>query len=141
MQDFTLFIQSHPTLFLSLLGLVFVAACIEYVRNKQQAARITPAAAVLLINREQATVLDIRSKEAWETGHITGAISLPLSELQQNDKKIDKFRARPVIIACANGAVDSVKAAAQLQQLGLDSRILAGGMQAWVASGLPVIRS
>ena len=139
MQEVSLFIQHHPVLCLTLLSVTLITVIVEYLRLRRQAAQISPSTAVLLINRDNAVVLDIRSKDAWLAGHITGAISLPLSDLQHN-KKIDRFRTQPIILACGTGN-DSRQAATQLQQKGLNVRILSGGMQGWLAAGLPVIRS
>jgi len=140
MQDVSLFIQHHPVLCFALLFVALIAAIVEYIRLRRQASGVTPTTAVVLMNRENAVIIDLRSKEAWQAGHITGALSVPLPDLQQNDKKIDKFRTHPVILACAAGN-ESRQAAALLQNKGLDVRVLTGGMQAWQNAGLPLTRS
>ena len=140
MQEISLFIQHHALLSYAFLGVLFLIAALEYMRLRSQASHLTPAMAVLLMNREHAVILDIRSKEAWLAGHINGAIHLPFSELNESGKKTDKLRSHPVIVACATGS-EATKAAAILQKKGLDARVLAGGMPAWVAAGLPTIRN
>ena len=40
--------------------------------------KISPAEAVLLINSGEAKFLDIRKKEDFETGHISGSLNLSL---------------------------------------------------------------
>lgn len=140
MQEISLFIQHHALLSYAFLTVLFLTGILEYVRLRSQAGHLNPAMAVLLMNREQAIVLDIRPKDAWLAGHISGAVHLPLEDLTKDDKKTDKFRGHPVIVTCATGS-EAAKAAALLQKKGLDARVLAGGMPAWIAAGLPTIRS
>ncbi len=139
MQEVILFIQHHSILFFALLLVAILAAIIEYIRIRREAAHLSPSKVVMLMNRDNAVVVDVRTKDAWSKGHITNAVSLPLGELQQNNK-INKFRTQPIIIVCANGN-DSKTAAALLQAKGFNVHILSGGMQAWTNAGLPVIRS
>ncbi|HLA33723.1 MAG TPA: rhodanese-like domain-containing protein, partial [Rhodocyclaceae bacterium] len=42
---------------------------------------LSPAQATLLINRQDAIVLDVREGKEWEAGHIAGARHVVLSQL------------------------------------------------------------
>ena len=45
-------------------------------------AGLTPAAAVQLINREKAVVIDVCEPAEYQAGHVGGARSIPLGELE-----------------------------------------------------------
>lgn len=140
MQDILLFMQHHMTLvviFAVVLVLIFV---VELIKIKGSASRLTPGQATQLINRNNAVVVDVRSQDAFLSGHIVNAISLPLSEMNTKVKKIEKFKAQPIIVVCGTG-VDALKAANLLTQQGfLQAQILSGGMRAWRDAELPVVK-
>jgi len=53
-----------------------------------------------LINRG-AQIIDVRTKEEYRHGHISGSINIPLQDLPDNISKIKKNK--PVITCCASG--------------------------------------
>lgn len=48
-----------------------------------------------------AQIIDVRSKSEFKSGHIRGAVNIPLNELPRNLSKIKKDK--PVITCCASG--------------------------------------
>jgi rhodanese-related sulfurtransferase len=65
--------------------------------------------------KEGATIVDVRSKGEFESGHIRGAINIPLNHLENNLAKIKKEK--PVITCCASG-MRSASARGLLQSKG-----------------------
>jgi phage shock protein E len=49
-----------------------------------------------------ATVIDVRTKAEYQSGHLKKSVNIPLDSLSANVKKIDKNK--PVITCCASGA-------------------------------------
>jgi len=47
----------------------------------ESARRINRDEAIKLVKAKKAVFIDVRSKDSWNTEHIAGAISIPLSEL------------------------------------------------------------
>jgi rhodanese-related sulfurtransferase len=93
-------------------------------------ARLTPAQATLLMNREDALVLDVRETGEWTSGHIAGARHITLAQLEKRLSDIEKFKDRPIIICCASGNRSS-SACGQLKKGGFDKVFsLAGGISA-----------
>jgi rhodanese-related sulfurtransferase len=102
------------------------------------AGALSPNAAVQLINREKAVVIDVSEAEEFATGHVGGAKNIPVNDIETKLDKAVKNKALPLILVCATGARASrVQAAAK--KLGFDNtHVLAGGLKAWRDANLPV---
>lgn len=99
---------------------------------------VSPTQATLLINREDAQVLDVREPGEFAGGHLQGAKNIPLARLAENAAQLEKFKGKPVLVCCASG-MRSAKAVGELEKLGLDRVFnLEGGVQAWAGAGLPL---
>lgn len=74
-------------------------------------------------------VIDVRSNKEWNTGHIEGAVHIPLGELAQRASQIP--RDRPVVTICEGGYRSSL-AGSVLARAGLDQvTTVQDGMSAW----------
>jgi rhodanese-related sulfurtransferase len=102
------------------------------------AKSITPPRATLLMNRENATVIDVRDSAGWAAGHIAGARHMPLAQLGQRIGELDKLKDKPLIVCCASG-VRGGTACEQLRKAGFEKVFnLAGGIAAWQEAKLPL---
>lgn len=100
--------------------------------------QVGPAEATLLINREDAQVIDVRESGEFAAGHLAGAINIPLGKLADRLHEIEKFRATPLIVCCAAG-MRSGQACRQLQKNGFEKlHNLTGGVDAWVSANYPL---
>ena len=101
-------------------------------------ARLTPAEATLMMNREDALVLDVRETGEWGSGHITGARHITLAQLDKRLSELDKFKGKPIIVVCATGNRSS-SACGQLRKHGFDKVYsLGGGVSSWIEANLPL---
>ena len=87
--------------------------------------------------REHTVLLDVREADEWEAGHAPGAKWVRLGDLESARFEIPINRR--IVCVCRSGA-RSAKATTQLAQWGFDAVNMAGGMKAWAAQGLPVVR-
>lgn len=95
----------------------------------------------LLINRENALVLDTRAANDFKAGHITGARQIKPDELRErNFVKLEKHKDTPIIVVCAMGNSARAVAAAMLKAGYSKVNVLKGGMNAWNQAGLPVAK-
>ena len=102
------------------------------------ASSLTPAQATLMMNREDALVLDVRETGEWTSGHITGARHITLAQLEKRMSELEKFKDRPIIICCASGNRSS-SAMGQLKKGGFEKVFnLGGGISAWIEANLPL---
>ena len=99
---------------------------------------VSPAEATLLINREDAHIVDVREAGEFTGGHMPDAHHAPLSKLTDHMADLEKFKDKPLIVCCATG-MRSNKACREFAKQGFTKiHNLAGGMDAWVGAGYPV---
>jgi rhodanese-related sulfurtransferase len=101
-----------------------------------RAVLISPAELKVLIDRGEATVVDLAPSIAYEAGHIPGAWFAVRARLPDS---LDKVTKRPVLVLTSPDSALARLAAAELGDCGLpEIRVLDGGTAAWRAAGLPL---
>ena len=101
---------------------------------------LSPTEATIWINRRKAAVLDLRPEEAFKAGHLPGAKHALATEIVARIEKLKLDRKNPLILVCETGA-SSRKAVAEVQKLGfVEVGTLHGGVQAWQAAALPLVK-
>jgi len=89
------------------------------------------------IRRREVTVIDVRPVEEYRAGHIPGAVSVPLAELEARLASLP--RARDIVAYCRGPyCVMAPKAVKALRARGYKAAALADGVAEWRAHGLPV---
>lgn len=96
--------------------------------------------AINLINRNHALVLDVRDDAEFAGGHIVDAKHIPLAKLGERLKELAKYKDKPLLVNCQRG-VRSAKACDILRKAEFTQvNNLQGGMDAWLAAKLPVVK-
>lgn len=107
------------------------------IRKGASGAVTSPAQATLLINREDAAILDVRETDEYAKGHVLNARNIPLGQLKSRAAELAKYKEKPLIVCCATGQ-RSGGAIAILKQVGFTRLYnLQGGFGAWKQAGLP----
>ena len=83
----------------------------------------------------QHLLVDVRTPQEFNSGHIEGAVNIPLQELSQRASEIPKDE--PVVLYCRSGNRSST-AAKMLRNAGYDQVYDLGGVIDWQAQGLPL---
>ncbi|MBD0743953.1 rhodanese-like domain-containing protein [Streptomyces sp. CBMA152] len=80
-------------------------------------------------------VLDSRSTESWDQGHVPGAVHLPTALIaEQAEQILDK--SVPVVTYCwGPGCNGATRAALALAELGFQVKEMLGGFEYWVREG------
>jgi len=90
-----------------------------------------------LVRKEAVTVLDVRPVEEYNAGHIPGAISIPLKELQL--RLLDLPRDQEIVAYCRGPyCVLSIQAVEMLRSRGFQAVRLEEGIQDLRAMGFPI---
>ena len=102
---------------------------------------IAPAELASLIrSHPEIRLLDVRTPGEYETAHIGGAYNVPLDTLGEHGTEIRANVAEPVVLVCQSGQ-RARKAEAALRSAGMPNlHVLDGGVNGWLAAGLPVVR-
>ncbi|HEX5339854.1 MAG TPA: rhodanese-like domain-containing protein [Gammaproteobacteria bacterium] len=140
MQRLLEFTHHHPYLIGAAVLIVVLFIADSLWRRLRKFREISPAEAVLLVNRG-AAVIDVRTAKEFGAGHIIGARNLPLAEFTERVTELEKFREQPVLICCQNGASSQGRAAA-LSKAGFQQvHSLKGGISAWQSDNFPLERA
>jgi len=80
-------------------------------------------------------VIDVRTPQEFRSGHIRGAIPIPVSEIGGKIGSLDRFREKQILVCCLSGS-RSMSAGRVLKKNGF-TRIanLKGGLNSWIARG------
>ena len=82
-------------------------------------------------------VLDVRSADEYASGHVPGAVNVPLDKLEVYLQSMDSTQ--DVVAYCRGPhCILAFDAVAKLRESGLDARRMEDGFPEWKVSGLPV---
>ena len=82
-----------------------------------------------------AVLLDVREQDEWDAGHAPGARHVPLGDLRP-----EMIPAGAAAMCICRSGRRSGEATHRLRTAGVDAVNVAGGMLAWEAADLPVVR-
>ena len=137
MAQFIEFVGNH--LLLATMWVATLVAIVLY-QKKNSATAVTPQRAIMLINREEGVIVDVREKKDFDTGHIVDSINIPLAKIKQRVTELKKHNQKPVVVVCKLGQ-HSGEAAKLLQQSGhTEVYRLTGGLTEWKAQSLPLVQ-
>ncbi len=141
MQQVVEFVGNNPVLSLAWVGLLgaVVYTFIQPMLSKVKA--VGNHEATLLINKEDAVVVDVRTNDEYNKGYIAGARHIPLTQVQANNfKPIENLKGSPIIVVCETG-MRSGSAANALVKGGFEKVYnLRGGMTEWKSANLPITK-
>jgi rhodanese-related sulfurtransferase len=135
------FIQNHWML-CSASIVVLLLLIFEEIRGRITGLpKMSAQDVVLALNRENALVIDLRTKNAFANGHILGAINVVRTEIDQQLKKFENYTDRTLILVDDYDSDLSV-VNAKLQKIGLTKiYALAGGLNSWKDAQLPLSKN
>lgn len=138
MQEYIDFAGNNPLLIIGFVAVLFFTIKLEISRLTRKYKQVNVNEAVMLLNKDNAIVVDVREDKEVTSGIIKGARHITLSQLPQKIGELSKSKQDPVLVYCRSGS-RSGHACNQLTKAGFeDVSNLAGGIMAWESANLPV---
>ena len=140
-QEIMQFVSRNMLLSLVWIALLVAVVVMTFKGLFSKTKVIARSQAITLINKEEAVVVDLRSRDDFRKGHIIDSINLTPSEIKENNLgELEKHKQKPVIIVSASG-MESGKPAEQLVQQGFEKVfVLKEGISGWAGENLPLAR-
>lgn len=104
------------------------------VRHKEVDARSLSA----MMTANQVVIVDVREKDEFASGHIPGAINMPLSSFEPSE--LPACPGMTLVLNCQGGKRSGMALERCATANATVDTHLAGGFNAWVAAGLQVER-
>ncbi|MFZ6751828.1 rhodanese-like domain-containing protein [Undibacterium sp. Dicai25W] len=124
-----------------LIGIALISGgALLFPMLQRRGAKVSQFQATQYMNQGKTLVLDVRNAEEFAAGHLPNAKNIPLADLNNRIKEIEKSKNTVVITVCAQG-VRSANAAASLSKAGFTQVFsLEGGTEAWKTQGMPIVK-
>jgi len=124
--------------FIAVLGFIIKTEISRLTRKYKQ---IGVNEAVMLLNKNDPVVLDVREDKEIQGGKITGAKHITLGQLSSRIVELGSDKQKPILVYCRSGSRSS-HACQIITKAGYeDVSNLAGGILAWEAANLPVVKA
>ena len=141
MQEFIEFAQRHTLLTVSWFAIFAMVIYTFFKSATEKFKTIQHPEAIRLINNEDAKVIDLRTLDEFQRGHIIDSINLlPSDSKNANLGKIEQHKEKPLILVDLNG-VNAPASAALLTKQGFSKvYVLKEGISAWMGANLPIVK-
>ena len=118
--------------------LVIILILFFISNSKKGGTKISCQSLISLTNQDQALIVDLRSSEAFNSGHITASINIPVNDVSRRSNEIINST-KSVVLVCEMGS-SSTNVGETLKKEGLkDIFILRGGINEWKMNNLPLV--
>ena len=112
----------------------------SFIGNKLSGVDDADTLKATRLYNDDALVLDVREDKEFAAGHIPKAKHIPLGQLANRIKELEKFKGKPVLVTCRSGQ-RSARACGMLKKAGFETVYnQAGGIIAWERANLPVTK-
>jgi len=131
------FIGNH----IELSGIFAVLLAALWFTEKQRSGRaISPQESTLLLNKDEAVIVDLRDKKEFAEGRIAGSINIPFTNIKERASELSKYQDKQIILVDKMGQ-HSGMAGKTLQAEGYQNICrMSGGISEWKNSSMPLIK-
>ena len=111
----------------------------QFLKTKDDLEPVAADDLLKLVKSGEVTVIDVRPPDEYESGHVKGAINIPIKELEARIKELDLDKE---VIAYCRGpyCMMAFEAVSKLRGGSFRARRLENGFPEWKNSGMPVER-
>jgi len=128
---------------LKTLFIVFISTIISLTACAEPTKKVSQQELLSLMaqeNGQEFVVLDVRTAEEFDEGHIAGAINVSHDEIADNMTKLTSYKDKLVIVHCRSGR-RAASAEDDLLESGFTKlRHLEGDMNSWQSAKLPLVK-
>ena len=140
MQQLFQFIGNHLVLFSLLVAISLMLIWNLYGSAMSGIKQLSPLEMTRLMNSDSAVVLDVRSNNDYNKGHVLGSLNIPDAEIPSRREDLEKYKTQPVVVYCELGNV-SDRVVRTLKSYGLEQVFsLKSGIGSWRQSNLPLTK-
>lgn len=131
------FIGNH----IELSAIFFALLAALWFSEKSRAGKaLSPQTATLMMNKDEAVIVDIREKKEFAEGKITGSVHIPFDSLKERSVELKKFEDKQIILVDKMGQ-HSGMAAKLLKTEGFENVArMSGGISEWKSLNLPLVK-
>lgn len=90
------------------------------------------------VKADEWLLIDVRTPEEYEQGHIPGAINMPHKEIDGFVEQLNDAKNKPIIIYCRSGRRATIAMQMLEQKQFLKVTHLEGDIMGWTEAGLPI---
>ena len=128
------FIANNIILFIALVVLVVLIFNLETKSLFGKVQKLSCDELTKLLNNSKITLIDLRTAEEFNSGHIVTAKNLSLEDIEKFNIKNDN-----PFVAYARTDSDALKAALKFSKLGIQKVFyLEGGIKSWIENNMPL---
>ncbi|KGS16243.1 Rhodanese domain-containing protein [Pseudomonas tremae] len=117
---------------------ILLALLIAYELSKGGAS-LSTRELTAMVNRDEAVVIDVRSKKDFTAGHIVGSLNFPQDKVLTRTVELQKYKDKTLIIVDAMGQ-HAGTTARELLKSGFKAAKLSGGISSWRGENLPLVK-
>ncbi|WP_436763840.1 rhodanese-like domain-containing protein [Streptosporangium sp. V21-05] len=99
---------------------------------------VSDVAADLAAGATDIVVVDSRSRESWDQGHVRGAVHLPTALIAARARSVVPAGVTVVTYCWGPGCNGATRAALEFARLGHPVKEMLGGFEYWAREGFPV---
>ncbi len=141
MNQYFEFIQRHWELSILFIGLILVYLFLEFRSKAMGLAEYNPQKTVLMLNHNEAVLIDLREETDFKMGHIANSINIPFSQMNNHLKTLNKNKNKTLILL-TNKTSELLLAKKILVKEGFTQfGYLTGGIAAWEQEQLPIVKT
>ena len=139
MEQLIEFAGNH-TLMVSAFLVILTLLAWNLITDPGSKGAVDATGATVLINREDALVIDVRPMADFNQGPIVGAKNIPMNGFKNQLGQLEKHKDRTIVVSCRSGS-QSQAACKTLREAGFSKVFnLRGGIMGWQSASLPVTR-
>ncbi|MFT5716272.1 MAG: rhodanese-related sulfurtransferase [Oleiphilaceae bacterium] len=121
---------------------IFIALLVAlWFSEKSRSGRsISPQETTLMLNREEAVIVDVRDKKDYSEGRIAGSLHIPFASLKERSSELEQYKEKQIVLVDKMGQ-HSGMAGKTLQAEGFENVCrMSGGISEWKNSNMPLIK-